>query len=464
MSGKVLFFSLIALGVLVAVLSATFYQEPVLWGLFTLFALLLFAPIVATCAQERFHVVESLYFFLPLYAYLYFLKPLARVMQGELFLFGEERFEQAVRVAIFGLLIFYLGYYNRLGSILARRLPLLTKEVSPVRLRRFAWALIGIGAAALWGYMTHSGGWREFWSKPHGYGGNVEGLTAYLYQLPELMVSGFFLIVYDAVREERLRPSSLSRIAVASLGGCVVYAILWTRRTLISWELITIAALLFLKKGGRIGVTKILLAWGGLFIAINLALAYRPYLHLEVDPAEFAEVDFRDSTLNTLSKTGDEYDSFLSILSLYPTALDYDYFGIYARIFIHPIPRIIWPDKPPLFVSSWDDFLFRSGIQEGASESLLGDLFIQWGLTGIAIGMFFLGILWRMLFDYLLRAPRFGFTHLVYAVVLGNTPSLIMQSAVSAFWKWFPFIVPSIIAAYFWARENREAAPAENRD
>lgn len=454
MNGKIFLLGLIAFLSLAVVVAVTFHDEPGLLGLFLLFGLLLFAPVLLTSAQGGINIAESIYFFLPLYAYLYLLKPLARVLQGELFIFGAENLEWAVCVSIFGLLLFYVGYYGRLGFIIARRIPLMKEEVSPSRLRTLAWILIAIGATGLGIYMGHSGGWREFWSKPHGYGGKVEGLTAYVYQLPELMVVGFFLIVHDAIAHGRLNFPVILRIAAASLGGCIVYAILWTRRTMISWEMITIATLLFLKREGRVGLTKIALAWGALFIAISLALAYRPYLHLEAGPEEDEIVDIKGTALKTLGNTGDEFDSFLAILSLYPDSLDYDHFSIYGRIFIHPIPRIVWPDKPPLFVSSWDDFLFQSGIDEGASEGLLGDFYIQWGLFGIAIGMFFVGVIWRTLFEYLRRAPRFGFVQLVYAIAVGNTPSLIMQSGVSAFWKWFPFIIPFTVIAYRLARKS----------
>src|SRR2546427_3657788 len=41
--------------------------------------------------------------------------------------------------------------------------------------------------------------------------------------------------------------------------------------------------------------------------------------------------------------------------------------SIYARIPLHPIPRLLWPDKPPLFVSSWDAFLYQRS-EEHTSE------------------------------------------------------------------------------------------------
>jgi hypothetical protein len=190
------------------------------------------------------------------------------------------------------------------------------------------------------------------------------------------------------------------------------------------------------------------------FAAVVLALAYRPYLHLGSSWDELASVEPLEQTRSTASQEGDEFDSFLAIVDLYPENVPFDYFEIYARIPLHPIPRLLWPEKPLLFTSSWDDFLFRSGIGVGASESLLGDFYIQMGLGGAAIGMFVVGIIWRFLYAYLQRFPSGDFMQLVYATAVGNVPSLIAQSGVAAFWKWFPLMIPSVVFAYWVVRKR----------
>jgi len=230
---------------------------------------------------------------------------------------------------------------------------------------------------------------------------------------------------------------------------------LWSRRTFILWAMITVFILYFLRKRKFPNLMTILLFATLVFAAVVVALAYRPYLHLGSSAEELASVDPLDHTVSTASQEGDEFDSFLAIVDLYPDYIAYDYFSIYARIPLHPIPRFLWPDKPPLFVSSWDAFLFQSGISWGASESLLGDFYIQLGLLGVVIGMVFSGVLWRFFFAYLQKAPSSGFMQLMYAVALGNIPTYVVQSAISAFWKWMPLIMPSVVFAYWVLRKKR---------
>ena len=415
---------------------------------------LLLAPVLVAAVRGVFFPLEAIYFWLPMYAYVYLVKPIVRLTSEDQFAAGEHDLNWAMSVAIVGLFAFYMGYYSKLGTNIADHVPAMTEEISSHRLRVLAWTFIAIGAVGLWAYMETSGGWREFWSKPHGMGGKTEHTTAYLYQLPELMIVGFFLIVYDAITQPRLDAAAWGRILFASIGGIGVYTLLWSRRTFILWAMITIFILYFLRKRKLPNVMTLLLFATLVFGAVVAALAYRPYLHLGSSVEDFASVNPLGHTVSTASQEGDEFDSFLAIVDLYPAYIPYDYFSIYARIPLHPIPRLLWPDKPPLFVSSWDAFLFQSGIGWGASESLLGDLYIQMGLLGVVIGMLFSGALWRFFFAYLQKGPSHGYMQLMYAVALGNMPTYVVQSAISAFWKWMPLIMPSVVFAYWVVRKK----------
>ena len=425
-------------------------------GFFLILGLLLMAPVFVAGIGRSVDPLESVYFWLPVYGYVYLIKPTVRVILGEPFWFGEENLEWALSIAIVGLIAFYVGYYCRLGAAISKHVPIMSGAISQRRLRFCGWAFIAVGAAGLWTYMETSGGWRQFWSLPHGYGGKPELSTAYIYQLPELMIIGFFLIAYDAIASKRFTVLTVARVGAASIGGIGVYTILWGRRTFVLWVLLTIFILYFLRKGRRPRPTVILLLGLIAYLAISLTLAYRSYFYLGASWEDLAGVKPVGVATAAISQPGDEFDSFLAIVGLYPDPINYDYFGIYGRILIHPIPRLVWPDKPPLFVSSWDEFLFRTGISWGASDSVLGDLYIQMGLLGVLIGMFLAGVLFKFLFAYLMRAPSAPFMQLFYAVAIGNIPSFIIQSGISAFWKWMPVMIPGILVAY-WITRKRPA-------
>jgi hypothetical protein len=446
--------------VLVLVVSRGLADQPVAAGLFIALGFFLLAPAALSAARGSFNPLESINFFLGLYAYVYLIKPVVRIARGEDFLFGVSSLPWAIGVSIIGLLVFYAGYYSKLGGAVARGVPLLPATTRPRRLRAYAWAFIAIGGAALWTYMELSGGWREFWSRPHGYGGRADLTTAYLYQLPELMIVGFLLMVYDVMYRERRTFADVLRLTAAGAGGVGVYSILWGRRTFVAWLVISIFTMYYLRRGR---VPRLLtVAFFGLFLfaAMTATLAYRMELHLGSSLEALGAIDPVQTAPGTVSGIGDEFDSFLAIVSLYPERLPYDYFWLYSMIPLHPIPRMWWPGKPALFVSSWDDLLFESHLAVGASESLLGDFYIQLGVAGVVIGMFVCGMFVKFVFAYLQRAPLNGWIQLLYAVAIGNFPSLIVQSGISAVWKWLPFMVPAIVATAWLASSGREPEDA----
>jgi hypothetical protein len=459
MRAKILLLCALGLTTLVALLGVLAETEPELALLFLILGLLLMAPAFLGAIRRTLDPLEPIVFCVPVFAYFYLVKPLLRILGGQPFRFGGTNLEWALGVVIIGLLAFYAGYYSRLPKAMANAVPLMDREVSSSHVRACAWLFILIGAWGLWEYMEVSGGWREFWSRPHGYGGRPELTTAYIYQLPELMMVGFFLIVFDTIKSGRIAFRSFGRVALASLGGVGVYSILWSRRTMVAWVLISLFTLWYVSRERRPQLSSFVVFGLVLFLAIGATLAYRPYLHLEAHPEDFARVDPLQSATKTVSWTGDEFDSLLAIVTLYPQPIDYDYFSIYGRIFIHPIPRLLWPDKPPLFVSSWDEFLYQSGISLGAAESVVGDFYIQMGVMGVCIGMFVSGFVFRFFYDYLMRSPSSGFMQLLYAVALGNVPSYFAQSAIAAFWKWLPLMVPGVIVAY-WLARKRSPQPA----
>ena len=423
-------------------------------GLFLILGLLLIAPLFLAGIARWFNPLESAYLWLPVYGYVYLVKPMVRVILGEPFWFGEQNLNWALSVATIGLIAFYIGYYCRLGAAISKHVPIMSGGISQPRFRFCGWAFIVIGAAGFWWYMATSGGWRQFWSLPHGYGGKPELSTAYIYGLPDLMVVGFFLITYDAMICRRFTLLTAARVVAASIGGIGVNTILLGRRKFVLWVLLTIFILYFLRKGKRPGAAAILLLGLSAFLAVSLTLAYRSHIHLGASWEDLAAVDLAGAAITAISQPRDEFDSFLAIVGLYPDSLNYDYFGIYGRILIHPIPRLLWPDKPPLFVSSWDDFLFRTGIGWGSSESVLGDLYIQMGLLGVLIGMFVAGVLFKFLYAYLMRAPSTPFMQLLYAVAIGNIPIFVIQSGIAAFWNWMPLMIPGVLVAY-WATRKR---------
>ena len=85
------------------------------------------APLAVAAIRMRFEPLEPIYFFIAMFAYLYLIKPVARLLLEGEFLLGKDELEWAMTLAIIGLLAMYAGYYSYFGPALAQRLPLMAR-------------------------------------------------------------------------------------------------------------------------------------------------------------------------------------------------------------------------------------------------------------------------------------------------------------------------------------------------
>jgi oligosaccharide repeat unit polymerase len=437
------------------------------WTSFALmvpFAILLAAPVVLASIRRTFDAFEPIYLFLALYTFLYLVKPFIQLISREPFIMGGAYLNQALLLAMLGLVCFFIGYYSGIGKRIAAKVPTITREISSKRLTIVAWGLILIGFWGLNHYIQTSGGWETFWQKPHGAGGQALKTTAYIYQLPELMVIGFLLLCEaflhsTIVEKARVTIRRVAVLLAAALGGVGIYTVIWGSRTLYSWLAVAIAVLYFHERGIRPRLRTVLVAFVALALLLCLVPLYRSHVHLGSNVSElFSSVSVRN-ILRGLSSRGDEFNSYLAEVTLVPQSVPYDYFGIYLRTLAHPIPRLIWPTKPTLFNAQWDTFLAKSEIEWGAAESFLGDLYAQLGTWGIIVGTFLSGLLWRTLYEWYKRTPTNRATVFLYAIILPNMFTFLAQSALIACLKWLPYMVPGAVVALLIARVRHPSLP-----
>ena len=78
-------------------------------------------------------------------------------------------------------------------------------------------------------------------------------------------------------------------------------------------------------------------------------------------------------------------------------------------VFLAYIPRVLWPGKPMLSIGQWvtDNYGGGPGIRSQTGPTWVGELYFNFGWSGVVIGMFLLGIYFRVLNGsvYQARAP-----------------------------------------------------------
>lgn len=101
----------------------------------------------------------------------------------------------------------------------------------------------------------------------------------------------------------------------------------------------------------------------------------------------------------------------------------------FTDLFFVVVPRSIYPDKPPV-----DDGVYIKSLVEGMSvepntpyrllyqsslpPETFGNMYLNFGVLGIIIGMFLLGLIYKKAYDYMLETNHSLFSILIYANII----------------------------------------------
>jgi hypothetical protein len=126
----------------------------------------------------------------------------------------------------------------------------------------------------------------------------------------------------------------------------------------------------------------------------------------------------------------EEFDSTTFVTMLVPVRTGYNWFSQYFRIFIWPIPRQIWPNKP-IYTSNivWMDY----GNFFGQTISMIGDAYTNFGLASVVLilGLYGLGLSILFKRAQTTASPTLFATNAVFAIF---APLLFRDGEVGAYY------------------------------
>ena len=126
-----------------------------------------------------------------------------------------------------------------------------------------------------------------------------------------------------------------------------------------------------------------------------------------------------------------EYDSLMTLVG--DSHLTSLLGRTYVPIVTFPVPRAIWAGKPAGGGSTWftrtyyPEYYAAGGHTE-TSISFIGESYANFGIAGVAVGLFLLGVFVSVLYTRLVRASDVR-TVLLYALILGYVVTLIRGDA-----------------------------------
>jgi len=309
-------------------------------------------------------------------------------------------------VAMLGLACLYVGYVYPLGRYVGGLFPRPTKEWPHPTALFIAITMIFLG-------------WTVFLGQtvgliPRSFGSGVLGTIA------SSMYFGIGLLAIIHIRY-RSQPAQIlmfllvpltmaiafltgsKRFALSPLIVIVIVYIVIERRLRLRWVLGGLFALIMLYPLTEFwrGV-----AWGGTTTLIQWILD--PGRVIDILGSLIAASDFGDYFTRGLIATGNRLD-LLGITTIIvrdtPSRVPYQDGWSLAYIPLSFIPRIIWAGKPHFNTGQWVTDHYGGGphIQSSTGSGWVGELYFNFGIVGVVVGMLIIGTVFRVFHETLFR-------------------------------------------------------------
>lgn len=362
--------------------------------------------------------------------------------------------DEVLLVLIFSLLFLYAGYCSRLDAFVMKLL-LRFKSIARIFktpfqiaahsrfINRYSNVLVFL---AILGFVVFSVKQGSFMI---GRGATrLAGENAYIYLSINLLIPGILLKFIHAQETGK----KMFAVLILFIAACYLFMVLGGRYRLVML-LISFCILLFHYYKIRLGRFFMIAASVGFVYLISVIGASRGNLYL----GSAVDLNFRPETIrhNFLSSTGDLniFDTFVKVYEGIPELLNYQYGATFASLFIQPIPRSIFPEKPVYASTMIMEHLIPEFHEKGIgfAGSILADFMLNFGVLGIFIGMMTIGVLLKVVENfrqYHIQGVLF------YSVTLSVIPFYTRGEFVGTSVWYLIVLLPSMLVFYLMSKPN----------
>lgn len=331
--------------------------------------------------------------------------------------------------AMMGLIFLYLGYYSNRGKRISASLPQLSdsgwRKKQIVFLSIFASFIIGICGLML--YSKSLGGLSVIISSQSYLA--VEGTKGKFFYIPIIyfILTGYCLLYLKNINTKW----SMTNNLIFASYTFIILAVFFVRSSK-GWLLRCIFYILIirhyfkkpLKTSTFIFIFCIFFSFAPIFMT-----SYRSFgLDIDNTTSYIENFDSLEKMISYLFGRFYGADIFGIILTKVPSVIDYQYGATLLELFFWFIPRKWWPEKPLgyglIFGSEFVPDSPLSGLSF-ITPSLIGELYLNFGGLGIAIGFYLMGILLRTCYEYFIVSNQTKNSMLIYPVILFNLILLV---------------------------------------
>lgn len=338
-------------------------------------------------------------------------------MEGFTRVDGPYYLSLALAVALAGVLAFYMGYLSPLGVHVGWRLPAFRDHINIRRLKAMALIYLVIGLLAFALLLVQSGGISLQWTD---ISRKRAGESEYLRTAAYLLSAAALLRLMAFVKGHRTRFLWLS-MALAS----VVPFVTSSRSNLILWGFAFAVVIHYTRR--RFTVRDLLIVLP-VFLSIYSVMAGLRLISKRSDIA-LGDVVGVAATLDKLlggRDLGDINTLAHIVRVVQQQVVDLQWGQTFIVFLTRPIPRAIWPNKPVNLGGFVAEVIYhRSG--GGIPPSFMGELFLNFHVPGVILGMLLFGVVCRAAYEYLRRDPGNPYVVASYGLFVFVTLKLLIS-------------------------------------
>ena len=452
----------------------TQHPATAVWESLFVTTLVLLIPLFVSSLAKRSEPFEPIYLVSVAYLLYFVYAPANDVLRGRLQYFGKNMSDLLPRgllYAALGVLSMMLGYYayRPMARLLARHLPV----PAPARRRPtiygrglMAMAIVCFGAYVAASRMSLA---QFLTLGQFGAPADASTLSAgdspfrnYLASAVECFVPAFMILYAFSIVKRKW-------LAAGFVIILLIYATLGFRYRIMVFVLAPIV-FRYLKLGRRPTAAALATAGVAAVLVIGgvgmLRTSFRSGAQIEREDLSIGRA--QDTFTSSLAI----YQPFLAMVDAIPA--NHDYFGWrpFTYVFLQPIPRAIWPDKPDAPVRDIVGAVFNGdAVQAGIAYPNIGEYYASFGVPGVIVGMLCFGLAMRTLYEYLLRYPDNDWIRLLYAITLPFLVQVVSRGYFVQIVQEAAFLVGPVFLGMWLVRrrarvEGRrlQGRPADTRD
>ena len=337
---------------------------------------------------------------------------------------------KALGYATVGLVFFIIGYFNKFSFFISNKLPNPLKSEWNFIRASWIFGIVFVFGFIIKTFRIFGGGYYHLKASPSFAQGPFYNLIGTLDWLSYIALAIAFIIYFHfkKIGDNRYKIwrvvawGSLFLEMLYALPSCgrmaaitpfVIYLIIrwyiWKRNF---WNVLFVAGIITLfvfPIGNACRHPKALIDY-----QTTSVIAQKSSVSLVLNSGRFAA----DSFLSRINQS-----AVLSAIINHPQPLEYGK-SFKEILLVFSPPRFIWKDKPLSINASSNDFGHRIGVLAdddritGVGPTVVGYWLINFGLAGVVFGMFLMGMLFRLIYEYLIKRTETSLSGvMIYSVL-----------------------------------------------